>query len=442
MNEEQKQSILKNIRHISKEELFECYKKGLSLQKMKETQKLDFTKKEWLEEKIRELEGEKEDMISDWDESKRVNTVERFKQHLRNFPNSDYKQECIGLINVMETQGETESRELLNQIKNNMDDYTIGHIMDYINLGRLKKEHLFEDGFMTHDELDVLMNPPQKPDGLFDWSSIPELPNGNVDAYFFGMPGSGKSCVLAGLMHQAEINSILELSIDNVLGYRYCHFLISCIRKGIVPGSTKDDNEAVNFINCEFNVKDKAYPISFVEMSGEFFKGTYSLNNLNSENSINVRGFLKNENPKVIFFIIEYLDDNRKLDEIHEQNETINFVWQKLINEGVIERVRDVRIILTKSDRVQNKDMIQEKALDFLNDYYGSFMKIVKKDIQRYGINQANNNNLYVHPFSLGEFKFGDIFRFDNNSSNDVLEDLLKIIPSKRKKSIIRRVFG
>ena len=41
-------------------------------------------------------------------------------------------------------------------------------------------------------------------------------------------------------------------------------------------------------------------------MSGEFFNATYKNNSTDSNNSIGASGYLKNNNKKVIYFVLDY----------------------------------------------------------------------------------------------------------------------------------------
>jgi len=69
-------------------------------------------------------------------------------------------------------------------------------------------------------------------------NQLPPMEEGRTDVYFVGVPGSGKSTMLSGLLNSANKNGILIPDPYNNDGSIYQTQLISDLNRGVLPNAT------------------------------------------------------------------------------------------------------------------------------------------------------------------------------------------------------------
>lgn len=256
-------------------------------------------RKEKQEKKVKDIEEDKF-----WNQSK--HTKESCEQYIHKYPNGKYFSQAQ--IYIEENQQKNiEKKLLLLDIKLNPENYPAQKIKDLINSRKISKLDLIESQIITEAALELFLNPPTFFQNQSDWKDLPRIPQGNTDVYFLGIPGSGKSCVLAGLLHQADNRGIKDPDIKSPHGFRYLNELQHCIEIGYVPVST--DTEKVNYLSLDLLGKNRRrHPVSIIEMSGEYFNRTFEsvISPGTNSRSIGAIDYLQNTNRKAIFFVIDY----------------------------------------------------------------------------------------------------------------------------------------
>ena len=297
--------------------------------------------------------------------------------------------------------------------------------------------------------------PTEKFMNQLEWKDLPKIPQGNTDVYFFGVPGCGKSCVLAGIIYQGLKDGKIFPHTEQTVGLRYFIELKNCIEMKYVAPPT--NSTTVNYSSFTLHGKTN-HNISVIEMAGEFFNRThekmigYSIPTYDNETSlvendlqktnngvdktIGAFGYLKNDNRKSIFFVIEYYDLHHRSKYVIDQQvpDKVMTTLDLLRRDGTLNRTDSVQIIITKSDKMPDGVDRNEHAREFLTSDYLSFMNELTRCCKKFGINNARGCRPIVHPFSLGRVMLGKTFVFDPRDSIALVESLLHLTSSEREK--------
>ena len=310
-----KDFILINVPRLSAEQLYETIKSGtVSFDDLRATGKLIFDKQERIRELIRADEASLKVEESAWEDAKSIDTVEAFQKYLSAFPNGKYSQNAHNKILYKQQSKEEEKRNLLDKIRKG--HYVESRIREMLELKQISAEDLIHNGIISKEGLDLFLHPPLFLDEQNQWADLPPLKSDKTDIYFFGIPASGKSCLLAGLLHYMDSNALIKLGVTNMIGRKYANALLSLINTsgiGYVPPSTTA--EGINYIEAELrsglSEHDETHPVNILEMSGELFIATYNgattaSTTLEGKKTIGANAYLYNENRKVIFLVIDY----------------------------------------------------------------------------------------------------------------------------------------
>src|SRR5690606_24333252 len=121
-------------------------------------------------------------------------------------------------------------------------------------------------------------------------SQLPPMEEGRTDVYFVGVPGSGKSTMLSGILHVANKNGVLLPDTYNQDGSVFQDQLINDLNRGVLPNATASGS--YNYVALSLNDDNNLrHPFNIVEVPGE--------NYVNMYNNGDVTGFLnyvKNDN--------------------------------------------------------------------------------------------------------------------------------------------------
>ena len=285
-----------------------------------------------------------------------------------------------------------------------------------------------------------------------------------TDVYFLGIPSTGKSCILMGLMGTPL------LTIDTATGAGpYAAALNQYLNKGItIPRTTKNTVATINGEIIEhINNQDKKLTnkVNLIEMAGEDFafnlNGTYDPD----DNSVvvdfadmgeGVPELLCNKNRKVFFLIVDptvltvkvqrektFIDENGQMRISGIQQAIVHqpTILSKMVsifanpeNAEIMKRVDALHIIVTKADVFGPRHIRTQAAYDFFQSQYGMVINKLINICQDYDINKATNGVPVLYPFSLGEFHLGGIFEYDRMDS-DMLVRVIQAnsVPEKNK---------
>ena len=273
--------------------------------------------------------------------------------------------------------------------------------------------------------------------------SNPQSEEGNIDVYFIGISGSGKSNLLGSLMAQT---GHIGFSFDprgNGGACDYAMELRHYARCAMLPPA--EDQEYIQLIDCEMYypgcstysvgwawdaIEEEPYvqKFSFIELSGikiaEMLSkgGNVSLKDL----GLGAEVLLKNNNPKLIFFVIDPVNEKRvkKGDRILtiNQSDMISKVSNLLCNQKIIrQRIAQIAIILSKSDLLGcniDQDVIKDCLESQKYQYAISELKDLCKE---YEINPSIGFQVAIYPYTIGNFMPGEVYMAKD-------EDALKLL--------------
>lgn len=325
----------------------------------------------------------------------------------------------------------------------------------------------------------------------------PVSPEMNTDVYFFGVPGSGKSTVLAGLF-KLESENVKNQSfklLTNTKGYNYAKDLTQYVKEGLFPLPTKtettrqveaatadeDDDDSTDFtvddgsampaveaqnvtdkyiqiMNTELTetVKDKDYThyITFIEMPGERtlqFAAGGAGGDLKSL-GLGTEKLFRNGNRKIIFFILDPDPKKGQFVKVNQadvfitQGETLNLIVELIAkNPDILDTVDAIHIILTKSDILPcycsdidsnaAMDDLIEKVMD--QEGYAAFKRELIKlcSPKNSSINKHCGHRPYVFTFSLGKVMPGHVVDYRRASSEIILNVIRANTRSVRENS-------
>lgn len=375
----------------------------------------------------------------DWIDATQRNEILGYVEFITKHPYCDYREEADRRIQEMKG-------DLLTDMKRYPFKYNREMMYGYISTNALTMSDLVD----TSDTLtDRAYSHIKRYPRLIDEQrqlpvstlTDPKSEDGNTDVYFFGVSGSGKTCVLAGIM---SLTGQLGFKFDPRGpggGGNYAMELRNYARTSMLPPQT--DQNYIQVIDGEINDEDNhLHKISLIEMSGEKTARFAAIENATDIGDLGpgAAGLLSNDNNKVIFFVID--PTNEKNVEMGEgsqqwvmQSDVLNCVSSLLSkNKGLMKKVVAIHVILTKSDTLGDyvdRDVIQ----DVLNKQgYQAVLEDIKGICEQYNINKQTGFHVGLYPFCVGKFMPGDVYTFDNTDSLKILRVIQKNTIPRRKK--------
>ena len=383
---------------------------------------------------MKQILDEKQARI-DWIKAKEENTILSYVKFITLHPYSSYREEAEQKIDKMKG-------DLLSNMKRFPFRFRREDMYEYISTGALTQEDLVDKSEVLTDR--GYNHIKRFPTLKLEQTELPisslENPHsepGSTDIFFFGVPGSGKTCVLSGLM-----------SITGQLGFRfdprgpsgggdYALVLRNYARRSMLPPGT--DKGYIQVIDAEINdEKELLHKISFIEMSGEKTARFAAMSNASQIDDLGpgAAGLLTNDNRKVLFFVIDptnekdiQLGDTKML---VMQSDVLNCITALLSRyPSLMEKVVAVHIILTKSDTLGDY-VDQGTIMDLLiKQGYGPVLEDIKSLCQKYEINKQTGFQVGLYPFHVGDFMPGDVYTFDDTDSLKILKVIRKNTPSE-----------
>lgn len=409
------------------------------------------------EQKIVELKKGLEKEEAFWRNTCAENTIQAYNLYLTKFPNGKYINDAEFKVSILEDAIAQKKKELFDEMRyypqkfdrTRVQNLFEGQDIRYSEVA-ITPEELVNEGVITSPALSSILN-----DYRFELhqktvDELPPLPNGFSDVYFFGVPASGKSCVLSGLLHAADKLGEIRYIPQEFNGIDPCRdyydSVTNCIGHCLVPEAT--GNETCNFMSVRLrhdkDDRDTAYNnLSMVEMGGEFFiNATESFTNQYIDvKDHGIIKYLSNDNRKMMFFVIDYSkvlasDYGDLRGSETKQKISLQRALDVFSTDGTgknrgenctFSKTDSVVVIITKSDLmgVDSREERLEVAKEYLRNIYEAFMVNLREICQQFNINRTVENRPLVTTFSLGEFMIGNTVNYNDRDSIDIL-NLLK----------------
>jgi len=401
--------------------------------------------------------------VVEWEDAKNTGDIFIVNDYIKKNHESPYLQQArIELMKLK--QGE------ISQMHDEPNKYEVTRLVNLINEKIISKDELIRNGVMTENVWDTLMTT----DITYDLPDInqaiatskPECKDGFTDVYFFGVPSTGKTCVLMGLSRSSALNINLASG-----GGDYAAALQQYTDVGLTvprtPGTFVTTLEAT--ISSR-TTKGAKHNVNLVEMSGEEFAFGIA-NNPDKVFTFEDMGtgataLLNNDNHKVFFLIIDPTvnvvritrevvtgydeETGNPITELKHCAVNQRTLIQKMVNilqnehnAEIMEKVDSIHIIVTKADTLGDTLRREEEALSiFRQKYEADILQPLIELCEEHNINvqMANRYHPNLYTFSLGQFYVGGLYEYDNTDSDKLVRAIRNSTQSLKKKSFWDKV--
>lgn len=395
-----------------------------------------------------------------WQEVRRSRDITQVNEYIINHPDSPFAQEVNDLLCSLQDN-------MYDEMANNPGEFSTAQIDYLIEHEIFNKYDFIDRGLMTEKSWDVMHTDRGVfPDMTQYQVANPYLtsPENCTDIYFFGTPGTGKTCLLMGLTGANGHGYTLNMK---AAGGPYAAALQQYALAGVTPGRTY--GSYVSVINGQVQEERKGkiinHPINLIEMSGEEFairiadgEGV-SLENMGT----GATNLMMNNNRKVFFIIIDSVKDMIPFTYIEEvrdgEGNVIDTrvrkryisqleILSKFIslftdpaNAEIMKRVDAIHFIVTKADMLGNIGERSIKARDLLLEKFLAPVEMLKNYCRvTKRVNMSTNYNPRVFTFSLGRFFVGDVFEFDPAETIQIVSTIRDITVGNKEKSFWDRI--
>ena len=440
-----KKTILDNVASMTADQLFEEIKAGtVSLEEINDTGVLENTKRN----KIRKLQEQYETKDKEaWDSVRYTLKEEKLSDYIQNFPNGKYVQDAKDKMDEMDRdrkKRKAAKQGILDKIRRNPNDFSYIEIIAFLDDGTISKEDLL-DCSIPQSAIDNLQK--VNVQKLIIGKTPDKIADGFTEVYFWGGPGSGKTCALGAVLQMAEKKGYLTLAQGD--GYAYASQITNIfsddgIANDYLPDPTDEEKTQYLPFTLKKDGEKDCRSVSLIELSGEIHKcffdkisGKPMAEQLQNTFNLVISFLNDNRNRKIHFFFIEYCTENKK-DEfgLNDQN-YLSAAATYFTENKIFKKSTDaIYIVLTKSDllrdeygnpvSLENRVKYAKKYLEENN--YKAFTNSIKSICRKESINEGV---LPIVPFSLGKVYFEKIGDFEGSAANEVLEILMERIPKK-----------
>lgn len=385
--------------------------------------------------------------IDDWMRARNSGDIFVVFQYIRKCPESPYIDKAYCLLMDLKHQE-------IYCMHREPNRYDVSRLLCLVQSGIFTVDELISEGVMTENIWNTLNSIDVKNDlpDIYEemQESKVECSEGSTDVYFFGLPFTGKTCILQGLLSTSSL--LLDLAAS---GGSYAEALRQYTDYGIVVPCMPDD--FVTTLKAKIITGEHTpieHNVNFVEMSGSHFLdmvkdyGEY----FKTEDNEGIANLLHNDNRKVFFLIIDPTINKVRFDRVYDEYDeqtgekicklkygVVNqkILMQKIVNifqnpanSDIMRKVDSIHIIVTKADIFGERLQRMEKALDYFNDHYGINVTQPLVDLcKKYHINCNSNFRPKLFTFSLGKFYVGGLYEYDPIDSELLVRTISEVLP-------------
>jgi len=373
-------------------------------------------------------------------------TMQGCYDYLTNFPSGKYIAEARQKIDEWHRQemiNQAARRDILDKIKKIPNLYSPKQILDFLSNDTITQADLTDCGIPQS----VINNLPYTTSPRLAFGETPtEIPSGYTEVYFWGLYGSGITCALGALLNTAAHfgylaiapgpGSIYAAQLKNIFNRDWDCMLPAPTPVGVL--------QYLPFTLKKVEEKRPRY-ISLIEKCGGeilkcFFRrvsGSPQPSQTHEDTFNLLIRFLKSDNRKIHFFVIDYDKENRTDIEGLTLSDYLSATATFLNHNDIFRKTTDaIYVIVSKSDLMPcMKEERAEYAKRYLEENYRTFINVLESYCKKYRL-----NDLSIIPFSLGNVYFQQICDFDRESSMQILDILINRV-KPRKRSILDILF-
>lgn len=408
-----------------------------TMQELQNTGKITPSIKAKLEEKVATLKISKEEDTK-WQEASSLHTIASYSGYLSAYSQGKYAtmaQEAIK--SIIDDNLISQKQQYLNALKENINAYGPEVLKSY-QIG-------------VNDILNAGISVPQPILNIFDNSGIDlnigetpkSIPPGQTEVYFWGTPGSGKTCTIAAILSTADDMGVLKEKPCE--GIEYMRQLSNVFHEqvGTLPKPTP--TEVTQRLSFDLFDEDlNPHPVSLMELSGEVFRAFADITagkepQASVKNSLlSLLGFLADtRNPKFHFFVVD-VTNNSLDDKGYSQRKYLSAAATFFENNNIFnDKTAGVYVLVTKSDLLSPDVSVRtHEAIELLSDKYKSFVNTLKVIAANKRIIRSKTDKIRVVPFTIGDVYFQNKCQFNPQMSKEVIKILQDNISKETKTSI------
>lgn len=336
-------------------------------------------------------------------------------------------------------------KAILEDMAANPENYEMYMIKYFLDANLFNEMELIEVGIITEKILKLMYDYQGLASSIYqELNTDIQLKDGCTDVLFIGLPNSGKSCILSGIVG-ANGNGY-TCQMNNETG-TFVRCLSNLVEKGIPLGRTPKN--CAPTIRCSLFKQRKGIEyecsVNFIEIQKDMLKENFldghevALENMNW-NPINL---FTNLNRKILFFVIDPVENSISLPKglgdglfamrkLSQTNVFCRIVDLLEANENIriLQRIVAIHFIVTKADKLKNKAEFFEA---FKADNQTLIAKI-RHLCRQNGINYTTSFCPNMFMFSLGKFYINSFYDFNLTDTLNLMDVIRSIIAVKRKK--------
>lgn len=430
--------IIAHVEELTAQQLFDAINEGIvTLQELRNTGNLDATKRTAIG--ALQKDRDKEDDNS-WNNARY--TEQGCRNYLSKYPAGRHVVEARKQIDILEEQRNLENVErnrIIEKVRLFPNSLTPGMLVGFLNQNKITTNDLLNAGVPGEiiNHLDNISSPHlqlgQTPDSI---------PDGYTEVYFWGIPGSGKTCALAAILSAANRKGYLEVAQGP--GYDYMLKLKNIFSNQIsfLPAASPVDT--TQYLPFTLKKPDEKYyrSVSLIELSGEIFQ-CFLYKNANrplpspqhEETFSSLIRFLNSNNRKIHFFFVDFDVENNPDTDGYCQSDYLNAAatfFNDKRNNLFSKTTVAIYIVLTKSDLMpcgKNERVSQLKS-HLQNKNFLSLINSLRSKCKE---NNINAKRILGTPFSLGKVYFQQMCDFDPGTANNIIDILMRRIAVKKE---------
>ena len=369
-----------------------------------------------------------------WNDACAANSSSAYRLYLSYFPEGKHKDEALMRVN-----SGAAGEQFLNALQYDQNAFTAYEIQEKVG-----------NGVVTWDDIQNVMGG-EKTYAIQNFQMPALLPNaiapdslqGNTtEVYFWGTPGSGKTCALGTILSSATRAGIIEPLQCSGLHYMN---LLSNIFIGNDCCTLPDSTNVTNIQEMVMKLTDEKrhqHKLTLIDLAGELFRSVYKVNNHLQVDDSNCQvlekamSYLKNrKNNKIHFFVVEYGAHEKKWEGLNMSN-YLSCMIQYLKNEKVFTKSTvGVYVLVTKCDKMDcAKEDRPRLAHEYVKQEFAAFWNTLEMTCKNAAI-----KDLKTLAFSIGDVFAQQLCVYDGEDTNKVIDKLLTKTPSIRFTDIFRQ---
>lgn len=380
-----------------------------------------------------------EDLL--WQQAQKNNDIATYQSYLNKYPTGKYAMMANTMIAGLKAQQQASQKyQYIEALRRDVNAYNTTILNHY--------------GVTYDDIVEAGINIPNRIKDIWSDNGLnlilgntpAAIPSGRTEIYFWGAPGSGKTCTLSAVLSTAKRRGYFNPKEGNGLMYMTQLSSLFIDDTATLPPPTSVEVTQ----GLSFNLRDKdmtEHPVTLIEISGEIFQCFSQAimgqeipddGHLTAYNSL--LGFLHSkENPKYHFFVIDV--NNTKQDAYgltqmdYLTNAALFFNSKQIFNDTTA----GINILVTKSDLLgHTQNERKSEAIRILKEKYINFVNSLKTIAYQHHLIRNLNAIIPVIPFTLGEVYLQDKCIFDPTMSDEVI----KILQQNVAKTYVKKKTG